>query len=271
MWEKQYGKETMLSILKGFESERGVFIRCNTLKISPEELCKKLNAAGVKAVISDLVPFAIRIENYDNIRDLPGFDDGEFYVQDLTSMISGIKADFKPGMKVIDMCSAPGGKTVNAALIMSNQGEIISRDVSETKVERIRENLERLGITCVKCEVHDGTVKDEHLIESADVVIADVPCSGLGVIGRKRDISHKMSIDKIDELVKLQRSIAEVASGYVKKGGTLIYSTCTVNKHENEENAKWLADNSDLKLVSCTQMLPGENDCDGFFVAKFIR
>ena len=152
-------------------------------------------------------------------------------------------ADIKPDNIIIDVCAAPGGKATHAAQLLNQTGMVYARDLTEIKVELMKENLTRLGLTNMQITCQDALVLDEEMLEKADVVIADLPCSGLGVIGKKSDIKYNMTEEKQKELVKLQRDILSVVCKYVKKGGTLIYSTCTINPEENEENFRWLLEN----------------------------
>lgn len=212
-----------------------------------------------------------KISGYDYLWDLQSFKNGEFQVQDISSMLAGEGNIIKTDDYIIDVCAAPGGKSINAAL-KATEGKVDSRDVSENKIALIESNLERLGIGNVTCKVWDAAVKDETAVERADVVIADLPCSGLGIIGRKPDIKYNASPEKLESLAKLQRDILSVVWEYVKPGGYLIYSTCTVNKGENEENVKWFTDNYPFEPVQeCVTLLPGINGTDGFFIARLRR
>ena len=209
-------------------------------------------------------------------------------VQDESSALAGLCADFKPQMKVLDICGAPGGKSMNAAMMMDDQGSIICRDVSWKKLERIEENTSRLGISCIMVQQWDGTVPDPEMVEQADVVIADVPCSGLGVIGKKTDIKYRMTPESMISLVKLQRDILEHAWRYVRPGGVLLYSTCTVNPEENEAQVEYMTQNYPLytesldsflpETLQCEstkhgwlQLMPGVHACDGFFMARLRK
>ena len=192
----------------------------------------------------------------------------------------------KPDQTVVDVCAAPGGKSLHAADLLKGTGMVSSRDVSERKVEKIEENCRRLGYTNMDMKVWDAREWDKEYIEKADVVIADLPCSGLGVMGKKNDIKYKTSPDSIKELAALQREILKTVVSYVKPGGTLIYSTCTVNEEENEQNMRWIESELGLRLDSMDpylpaslkssttkdgylQLLPGVHKTDGFFLCRF--
>ena len=203
-------------------------------------------------------------------------------------MLCAKLAGAKEGQFVMDLCSAPGGKSLYTADQMKGSGQVLSRDLTEYKTDLIEDNIERMGFTNMEAEVFDATILDEEHIEAADVVIADVPCSGLGIMGKKNDIKYHISEDGMKDLVKRQREILTNAVQYVKHGGTLIYSTCTINPEENEKNMQWIINNFDYEAVDITeelpknlkietakdgyiQLLPGVHPCDGFFKAKLRR
>ena len=197
-------------------------------------------------------------------------------------------ADIKENQVVLDLCAAPGGKSMHAAEKLNGTGKVYSFDVSEKKIEYILENASRLGYENVEVGVKDATLFDKSFEEKADVVLADVPCSGIGVIGKKCDIKYRLNEDEIKNIVELQKTIMQNAWKYVKKGGTLIYSTCTICKEENEEMLQWITDNTPLvpesidaylpkELITDTtkkgylQLLPGVHKCDGFFIARLKK
>ena len=175
-------------------------------------------------------------------------------------------------MQILDMCSAPGGKSINAALLMEGTGQVVSRDVSESKVRLIKENIERLGLENIKTEVKDALVLYEEDAGKYDMVLADLPCSGLGIIGRKPDIKYRITPEDIDSLQGLQRDMLKNAVSYVKNGGRLVYSTCTVSVRENEENVRWIEENYPyMKKVFEKQYLPEAGRSDGFFISVFEK
>ena len=146
-------------------------------------------------------------------------------------------AGIREGDFVLDVCAAPGGKGTHAAELLKGTGKVLCRDISEEKAVLIRENAMRLGLANVETEVFDGTVSDASLLERADVVLADLPCSGLGILGKKRDIKYNITLEGLQELPKLQKQLLDTVWRYVKPQGTLVYSTCTVRREENEEIA----------------------------------
>ena len=197
-------------------------------------------------------------------------------------------AGIRPGQIILDVCAAPGGKTFHAADRTGEQGCVIARDLTEYKTEFIKENNDRIGYNQIEIQEWDATVFDESMEEKADVVLADLPCSGLGIMGRKNDIKYHVTKEQLSELQALQRKILSVVWKYVKPGGILVYSTCTLNRGENEENVRWIEENTPLRAVSLEESLPealrgrtgekgyltlhpGVDDTDGFFVSKFVR
>ena len=231
---------------------------------------------------------ALMISDYDFITGLDAFRNGCIYVQDISSMLVGHAASPKANDIVIDVCAAPGGKSINVALMLNGTGQVKARDISANKVMMMQEMAQRLGISNMSVEVCDALSFNQEDEGSADIVICDLPCSGLGIIGRKADIKYKMTKEKQDELVLLQRNILRVASRYVKPGGRLVFSTCTINKCENEDNYRFIIDELGFKPESLSdvlpeeyaakttelgyvQLLPGIHRTDGFFISRFIR
>ena len=281
-----YGEKGEKIIAASFD-ERKTALRVNTLKITREKLkeyikeenIKRRNNSEVDSVIDIVMEDGIYDENallvsgYDFIRNMPGYRQGLFFIQDESSMCAIKAAGIKPYQTVVDVCAAPGGKTLNAACYMEGKGKIYSRDISDEKLILVEENVERLGIQdIVSIEKWDAKRVDEKLVRKADVVIADLPCSGLGIMGRKNDIKYRIKQEQIDELIRLQRDILSSVKQYVKKGGVLLYSTCTINPQENKENTKWFLENdSEFKLCAERQLLQGVDKCDGFYYAVLQR
>ena len=234
----EQGRENAETILGLSVSIRPVTARINTSRASVEE-AKKLCPGKA----SDVYDKAIVLDDYDNITSIRAFSEGLICIQDISSMIAVSIAGIKQSDTVLDLCAAPGGKSL-AAADLATDGIVYSFDVSEDKIEKIRENIKRCRFTNIETAVADATVFDEDRAESADVVIADVPCSGLGVMGRKNDIKYNVTKESIDELVILQRKILINAAKYVKPGGVLLFCTCTCSVAENEDNVKFIIDES---------------------------
>ena len=255
-------------VLKGLRTHRPVTIRCNTSLTTPDRLKELLSQEGVGVGALDTLPdYAMTIRGYDSISGLKTFKDGLFYVQDAGSILSGAVSDFKPGEKVLDLCGAPGGKAIGAALA----GALVETgDVSEAKVSMIQENIARLKLQNINAHIRDACVYDPSLEGAFDAVICDVPCSGIGIIGRKPDICMNLTPEGIRSLTELQKSILKNAVKYVKPGGRLIYSTCTINVQENHENGRF-PEAYGFEPVFEKQWLPGVTGTTDGFYTKILK
>lgn len=266
-----YGVEDTERILEGLMEIHPISIRfsCACTEEEKSLLRKSWEAQGVTVTASKEVPGAYLLSGVDGLGGLEGFADGKFTVQDVSSMMAVQAAGIQEGDFVMDICAAPGGKTMLAAEMA---GKVLSRDVSEDKVSLIEENLQRMQLEHkVTTQVHDATVYDESRKEQADVVIMDVPCSGLGVMGKKRDIKYNISQESMESLSQLQKSIVDNSWQYVKQGGVLLYSTCTIHKAENEEMVTYICENYPFAVEEQRQILPGFAQADGFFYARLRR
>ncbi len=283
------GRERTERILESFLVPAPVTIRIRQELGSPEreELISRMRQTGAAAEPHPYHPFAYTLRGAEGISSLPGFSEGLFMVQDTSSMLVCEAAGIRPGQRVIDVCASPGGKAVHAAEKLKESGFVSARDLTEYKAGLIRDNSRRMRADRVETLIWDARRFREEDIESADAVLADLPCSGLGVIGRKKDIKYRMSPESLLELVKLQRQILGTVWRYVKPGGVLIYSTCTINPGENEENVGWFLERYPFHLESLSsclpqelsgegesgmlQLLPGIHKSDGFFLARLVR
>ncbi|WP_075679452.1 16S rRNA (cytosine(967)-C(5))-methyltransferase RsmB [Roseburia sp. 831b] len=276
-WIRDYGMELTKEILSAFLTDAPIMIRTNCTKISPDALEERLKSEHVtvkKAALEDAkeLDYAFLISDFDYLNALPSFQEGLFYVQDISSMMVAEYADPKEGDVVVDVCAAPGGKSIHIAEKLNGTGMVFARDLPEYKVSLIEENIARHQLANIKAQQQDALVLDESMIGKADIVVADLPCSGLGVMRKKTDIKYKMDEAKQKDLEKLQREMLAVVHKYVRAGGTLLYSTCTINRGENEENAAWfLKEYPEFELVKSKQFFPKKEYGDGFFLAKFIR
>ena len=275
-------------MLEAFQETKPVCIRVHTKNASPEEVRRELEEAGIEVnELPHLRKEGFCLTHVENVETLPGFSEGHFTVQDESSMLPGVISGIQPGDRVLDVCASPGGKTFHAADLLKGKGHICARDVSEKKLIRIRENAARLQEPDVEIKVWDAGKEDPDWKEMADVILADVPCSGIGVIGKKPEIRYD-AVSHIGELVPIQREILKGILPALKPGGTLIYSTCTVSPQENEENVAYLEEHFPLKRESLDeylpeslqnkmtkegmlQILPGVNGSDGFFVARLVK
>lgn len=287
-WSKSYSADVLERMLQYFAKESRTTIRINTAKVEKEVFISLLEAAGIHVTQGKYYQNALQIENYNTIHMVPGYQEGYFTVQDESSMLAVLCAGIEKDMQVLDVCAAPGGKTMFAAGLLEGTGKVTSCDVSDYKVSRIQENVERLGLQNVEVKVQDATRCNEQWIGQMDVVIADVPCSGLGVIGKKADIKYNCSQEGIDNLRSIQREILKNVQQYVKPGGVLLMSTCTITSEENMENAEWFQKEFDFTYESIVpylpetlqnttakdgylQLVPGVHETDGFFMAKFRK
>ena len=290
-WLMQYGEEVTEGILKEFLKEKsGAVIRiCGGWEDGRKKAClEALEKEGVHPEQGVFFPYAYRIRDFSGVESLTSFQEGKFFVQDESSMLPAELSGVKKGDFVIDLCAAPGGKTMHIADLLEGTGKVLACDLTEEKKALLEENKKRLGLENVQIFIHDARHFKEEWEERADVLIADLPCSGLGVIGKKCDIKYKTKEEDILALAKLQKEILKTAVRYVKKGGRLIFSTCTIAKEENEENVSWMEENLPLKRISiedklpellkgktgeqgCIQVMPDETGTDGFFVAVFVK
>ena len=284
----QYGVEEASRIIEGFSKRyEYLTVRCGIM-CQVEKLMEELKNEGIEVKKNPWYEYAIDIKDYDYLGKIAAFNEGRMNVQDVSSMLVAHVAEPKADAFCVDLCAAPGGKSIHLGELLKGSGKVIARDVSEYKLELIDDNIERCGLKNVETDLKDATVLDEELIGKADVVIADLPCSGLGVIGKKSDIKYNMTPEKQDELVKIQRQILSNAWQYLKPDGVMIYSTCTINKAENIENLKWLLEEFPLETMDISQyfaeenrvssmkdgyiqMLPGINHTDGFFISKLKK
>lgn len=272
-WMGCYGEETTGTLLAGLLQIHPVSLRFRT-DMSEEQrnaYIAEMREMGIQVTQSEYLPYVYHVEGVESVSNLPGFAEGAFTVQDVSSALAVEAADIKPGDFVMDICAAPGGKSILASEKAGKNGRVLSRDVSEAKISIIEENIERMQVTNITVEVHDATVFDETYKEKADVVIMDVPCSGLGVMGKKRDIKYHVTPESLTSIVALQKQIVTNSWQYIKPGGTLLYSTCTINPTENEQMVQWITENFPFELECSKQLLPGVMKCDGFFYAKLRR
>lgn len=280
MWREAYSQQQMEEFLGAFLTEPPTSVRVNPLKSTKEELRQELALEGVTVRDNEDVPGALYLENYDFLGKLSSFQAGKFYVQDVSSMQVALWARPKPGDYILDVCAAPGGKSIHLAEMLWQAekqqdvvpGTVEARDLTEYKVSLIEENIESCGLPNIRAVQADARILDEAQIGKADIVVADLPCSGLGVLGRKADVKYRVTPKDCQELCGLQRQILHTVQQYVKPQGILMYSTCTINSMENEENVKWfLKEHPDFQLERQQQILPRKGQNDGFFLAKLKK
>ncbi len=284
----RFGIDRTKEIVQAFDQEKEISIRVNSNLISKEELIELLTKEKVEVKEGHILKDALRISQFDSLERLDSFNKGYYQVQDESSMLVGEIAGVKPNDHVIDVCAAPGGKALHVASLLKNTGQVIACDKTKRKVDLIDQNVNRLKVFNIRTKVWDALVLNEEWVEAADIVIADLPCSGLGVIGKKADIKYNMNLSTMKELAQLQKDILKVVSSYVKPGKTLIYSTCTINKEENEDNVNYLVHELGFELENIEpylddklhldttkqgylQVLPNEWNTDGFFIARLRK
>ena len=275
-WIKDYGIQKAKSVAASFMCESRTAIRINPMKCSTEQLNDALNRQGIAAerIYLEGYPdfdYAMYISGYDYLASIPEFNAGWFMVQDVSSMLAAHTAAPRPGSYVIDVCAAPGAKSLHAAELMRGQGIVEARDLTEYKVSLIEENIARCGFSNIRAIRHDARILDEAAVAKADVVLADLPCSGLGVLKKKPEIRYRMTEAAQRGLAALQQEILSVSCRYVKPGGVFLYSTYTINRMENEENTRrFLEGHERFSLVGERQFFPDEGEMDGFYIAKFV-
>ena len=284
-WIEEFGQEFTEDLLEANSEKPNLYIRANTLKINRDELINKLREQGIDCSKVNGIDEAIMVKNLKNIENNKLFKEGYFTVQDISSMLVGKVANPKEEKLVLDVCSAPGGKTTHLGTIMKNTGQVISRDIFDHKLKLINNTVKRLGLKNIKVENFDALNIDENSIDKFDYVICDVPCSGMGIIKRKPEIKFKKE-EEIKDLPIIQKKILNNASKYVKLGGNLIYSTCTIHDEENINIVKeFLNINDNFELVPIDEVnvdldnqdkgyikiYPNIHGMDGFFIAKLKR
>lgn len=290
LFRKRLGMETAEKIFARMNEPAKLVVRVKE-SLTEEEITALEKAWTVADIHYQIHPYSKQAYILDGISGMdkvPGFLEGKITVQDISSQLSIRTLGLEKGMKVLDLCAAPGGKTILAAELVGTEGTVTSRDLTERKLERIRENMNRLKIQNVTVEQGDATVLKESDVDGYDAIIADLPCSGLGVMGRKNDIRYRVTREDLRTLASLQKDILDQAVQYLKKGGKLLYSTCTISKEENEDNREYIIKELGLKPVSMKenlpkdlqtetteqgylQLLPGIHDCDGFFISVYEK
>ncbi len=284
---ESYDEKTVEEILAAELEARPLFIRANHMKCRDRELKEILLKEGIHAEEVPMVKGAYKLLDPERVSDNSAFGKGFYTVMDIGSMLAALLSGAKEGDRVIDVCAAPGGKTSVILDMLGGSGEVVARDISDEKLKLIEENMERLGylgnINIVRADAREFSKEYEGAF---DIVTADLPCTGLGVISRKTDIKYRLRPESFEELQRLQREILRTVWRYLKPGGVLMYSTCTLGKKENIDNFEWLKSEFPLKPVSleedlgeglketeegCIELLPGQSESDGFFIAKLKR
>ena len=285
-WVDEYGYEFTERLCKENNGKPRLNLRVNTLKTTREKLMEKLSSYGYIVHKTLYAKDGITVDNPTRITEIDEFGSGFFIIQDESSMLASQIANPKENSLILDLCSAPGGKATHLGQLMNNKGQIISRDIYDHKLKLVKQNANRLGINIIKTEKFDATKLDENLIGKVDYCVVDAPCSGLGIIRRRPEIKWNREMKDIEELNKIQEKILDNAKKYVKPGGIIIYSTCTIGNRENLDRIhKFLGKNREFQLIGfedliCSkenmesskegyiELFPHIHRTDGFFIAK---
>ncbi len=288
MWKKEYPETVVYEMLNAFLEKRRLCVRLKGTPRERQRTEESLQSQGAVVEKSEYSEEIRYLSGIDHLEALAAFRDGWIQVQDLSSSFVALAAAPRKGQYCVDVCAAPGGKSLHMADLLGDQGFVEARDISQNKIALIEDNIRRHGVSNIRTRVMDALEFDQESAEKADILLADLPCSGLGILGRKPDIKYRVSPESIVELAELQRKILSVVWRYVKPQGTLVYSTCTISRKENEENAAWFAEEYPFEPVNIEQrlggklrsetlkkgyiqLLPGAYPGDGFFLAVFKR
>jgi len=267
---QEFGEDATRAMLEANAVPPEITIAVNTVKISANELAQVLTSEGVDVKRTPFVENALIISKTDNLRDLDSFKRGLYHVMDISSMLAVLAANPVPGEAILDLCAAPGGKSMFAAYLTGGEAKIIMRDIHEHKIGQMRENMERTGISST-IGLGDAAQYCFELDSSADLVIIDAPCSALGNIRKQPDIKLNRQEQDINDLAALQRNIVAASWAYAKPGGRILYSTCTLSRKENEDNVRWMTENFALELLSERTIKPQDMGTDGFYIAVLRR
>lgn len=278
------GEDLLESLLQSHNTSPATVVQVNPLKTTEADLCRRWDEQGVTYVPHPWMPGCYELSGTGNLEQMDTFRDGSLLVQDAAAKLPAVVADIEPGMSILDCCAAPGGKSFAAAMALQNRGKLISCDIHPHKIQLIEKGAERLGIETLTAQVQDASAFNPQWENAMDVVLADVPCSGLGTIRKKPDIRYK-ALKPLEGLPAVQRRILDNVCRYVRPGGVLVYSTCTILHRENEDIVdSFLREHPDFAAermalpeglgagaVSRLTLLPCVHQCDGFFVAKLRK
>ena len=285
-WLLEMDYEIVKEICQANNLSPKISICVNTNKTNKQELKDIFLKEGIEFQDGHISENSLYIFKTKDISESEAFKKGYFHIMDESSMLAVECLAPKKGQTIFDVCSAPGGKSFYLAYLMQNKGQIFSRDIHSHKIELIENNKKRLGLNIINTQQLDASIFRPEDENKADAIILDVPCSGLGILRKKPDIKYNKSIEDIDSLVLIQRNILKACAKYVKKGGTMLYCTCTISKKENLENIQWFLENFDFELAPISlknnlnietsengyiQILPNMFQTDGFFIAKLKR
>jgi len=263
--------ERVNEIIEAFDIPSKLTCRFLLSKASEDEILALLDSDGIIAIKDERTKAGYKLSGYGKVGDIKAFAKGLIQIQDISSIIAAEALAPANASTVLDVCAAPGGKTIALADMVGRDGHIIARDLTEKKVKLIRENAERCGLDNISAQVMDATIYNAEDENKFDYILADLPCSGLGTLGHKKEIRYRVNLEKVLELSALQKKILKNVVRYLKPGGRMVYSTCTITRQENEENAAFI-EGLGLKKISEQQLLPGiDGEVDGFFVSVFEK
>lgn len=292
-WLAEYGLGNTVKLCEYFNSSPQLTVRVNRLRATRQEVADRLAARGIDVSLASHTEVGLVLKGASAVTHIPEFIEGLFTVQDVSSMLVAPVVNPRAGSLVVDACGAPGGKTTHLAELMDDTGTVLSLDVHEHRLRATREAASRLGLSSIKTMLHDATKELSGLEDQVDALLIDAPCSGLGVLNRRADARWRKTPDDINQLVELQKSILDAMSKCLKPGGTLVYSTCTITREENDDVIDWFLDSHrnfrpsaianflPASLVSLgglrssndhsIRLLPFVHGTDGFYIARLTR
>lgn len=288
LWLKEYDFDFVETLCESLNRAPDVTLRTNLLLTSREDLKKTLIGEGIEVEDGRLAAEALRVRGASSIGSLETFKKGYFTVQDESSMLASYVLNPQKGEAILDVCAAPGGKSTHIAELMAGQGQVISADIFEHKLKLIEETAKRMDHQIIETVIQDATKENKAYKEKFDRVLIDAPCSGLGILHKKADIRWKKEHKDIKELVKIQKKILTTCSEYVKPGGIMVYSTCTISPLENEVMVEWILKHLDFELDNINsyipeslqnedskkgmiQIFPSHAGTDGFFISRLRK
>lgn len=260
--------------IHALNEEAEVVLRVNTLKTTRERLKNLLEADGIRSYLVKGYPDALVLEERQNVFRHPSFKEGLFEVQDASSQLVAAALQVEPGMRVIDACAGAGGKSLHLAALMGNKGKVISMDVEEWKLQQAKLRARRNGVSIFEPKIIEGSKTIKRLKESADRLLLDVPCSGLGVLRRNPDTKWKLSLESLEKVQKTQQELLQSYPSMLKKGGQLVYATCSILPSENGEQIKKFLESEagkDFELIEDRKVLAQESGFDGFYIARLLK